>query len=412
MKSQMLKMVALFAMVFLAVLAGNVRADGDPETSFTGTVETLPGTAGFVGDWKVSGKTVHVSAGTRIEQEDGAVSVGAIVKVEGSARADGSVDATKIEVTESGHSGSGGSDDGSEAEFMGTVESLPGGPGLIGDWKVSGQIVHVTSSTRIEQEHAAVAVGVMVKVEGTKRSDGSVDASEIETEGAEAGTEPEPEMKLTGTIESLPSTTGFIGDWTVGGKTVHVSATTRIETEDGPVMVGAMVEIEGTTRADGSIDAAKIETKTNSAELKGVIESLPTTTGFIGDWKVSGKTVHVVAATKIDQEHAPVALGASVEVKGTLRPDGSIDATSIETKSSSSGEGERTNVKGTIQGLPASSTLVGDWMIGSQVVHVTSSTKFNAEHGSFAIGSRVKVKGLTMSDGSVVATKVQLKDPH
>lgn len=425
MTSKILKTITLVALVFGAFSVRGVFADSDHETKFTGTVEVLPAT-GLIGDWTVSGKTIHVTGATRIDQEDGRVAVGATVNVEGSARSDGSIDSQKIEVKQSssgsgGGSGSGddsggGSDDQSEAEFLGTIESLPSTAGFIGDWTVSGQIVHVTSATRIEQDHGAVAVGATVKVEGTKRADGSVDAEEIETRGAEA--EPEPEMKFTGTIESLPATAGFIGDWIVSGKTVHVTAATRIETEDGPIVVGAMVEIEGSTRSDGSIDAAKIEVKSNVAELKGAIESLPGTPGFIGDWKVSGKTVHVTASTRIDQEHGAIALGATVEVKGSLRSDGSFDATKIEVKSSSSGpggpssEGERRNVKGTIQSLPSGSSLVGDWMVGSQLVHVTSSTRFNAEHGSFAVGAKVKVKAVTMSDGSVIALKVQLKDPN
>ena len=68
-------------------------------------------------------------------------------------------------------------------------------------------------------------------------------------------------------------------------------------------------------------------------------------------------------------------------------------------------------VKGAIQSLPSSS-LVGDWTVGGRLVHVVSSTKLNAEHGAFVVGARVKVKGLQMADGSVVATKVQLRDSN
>ena len=38
------------------------------------------------------------------------------------------------------------------------------------------------------------------------------------------------------------------------------------------------------------------------AEIHGIIESLPAT-GFVGDWIVSGQTVHVTAQTEIKQEH-------------------------------------------------------------------------------------------------------------
>src|SRR4029453_11225185 len=71
----------------------------------------------------------------------------------------------------------------------------------------------------------------------------------------------ENEVEFTGTITSLPSTPGFIGDWTVNGRTVHVTAGTRIERDGGVVAVGARVEVEGRARSDGSVDAQKIEVK-------------------------------------------------------------------------------------------------------------------------------------------------------
>ena len=416
MTSMKLRMIALFVVMFAAFSVGAVLADGSHELKFTGVVESLPATAGFIGDWKVGGKTVHVTGATEIQQQDGKVAVGAAVKVEGATRSDGSIDARQVEVKEAAAGSDDGSDDHSaDLEFMGKIESLPGTAGFIGDWKVSGRTVHVTMSTRIEQEDGAVAVGATVKVEGTKRADDSVDAEDIEVKGAEGEPEPEDDMKLTGTIESLPATAGFTGDWKVSGKTVHVTASTKIETHDGAVALGAMVEVEGLLKTDGSIDAHKIEVKDNVAELKGTIELLPGTTGFIGDWKVSGKTVHVSSATKLNQEHGAIALGATVEVKGTMRADGSIDATTIEVKSSSSssgdstGEGESAKVKGAIEALPAGS-LIGDWKISGKTVHVVSSTKLKDEHGAFAVGTRVKVKGLRMSDGSVVATKIQSLD--
>jgi len=58
---------------------------------------------------------------------------------------------------------------------------------------------------------------------------------------------------------NLPNTAGFIGDWTVGSRTVHVMSTTAIDQEDGKLEVGALVEVKGTLRSDGSVDARRIE---------------------------------------------------------------------------------------------------------------------------------------------------------
>jgi Domain of unknown function (DUF5666) len=311
-----------------------------------------------------------------------------------------------------------------EFKFTGVIESLPNTAGLVGDWRVAGRTVHVTSSTRIEQEDGRVAVGATVKVEGTTRSDNSFDATEIEVKQGAAGVgDDDAQPTFKGTIETLSNAPGFVGDWRVGGRIIHVTAATRIETEFGPIAVGAFVEIHGTVRADGSMDATRIETKSNIAggdgrdELKGTIESLPAG-GLVGDWRVAGRTVHVTATTVINQEHGSAAVGATVEVAGTVRADGSLDATRIEVKSTSasdnpndSNEGRPATVKGLIQALPLSG-LVGDWTVAGRLVHVVSSTKLKSEHGAFAVGANVKVKGLEMSDGSIVATKIQVRDSN
>jgi hypothetical protein len=62
-----------------------------------------------------------------------------------------------------------------------------------------------------------------------------------------------------GTVETLPSTSGWVGDWTVSGRTVRVNAKTRIDTEDGPLAPGVRVEIQGTELQDGTFQAAEVE---------------------------------------------------------------------------------------------------------------------------------------------------------
>jgi hypothetical protein len=310
-----------------------------------------------------------------------------------------------------------------ETKFTGVVETLPNTPGFVGAWRVAGRTVHVSNATAIEQEDGRVHVGAKVKVEGFTRSDGSIDATEIEVktgsgDGGDGGDDDDRDLpQFKGTIQSLPGTAGQIGDWRVGGRTIHVFASTKIETEFGPVAVGAFVEIRGVLRADGSMDAVKIEVKSNAAgddgrdELKGVIERLPAGPGFLGDWRVQGRTVHVTSTTVLNQEHGAFVVGAFVEVHGTLRPDGSIDATRIELERGGRGpgdDGQKVNLKGVIQSLPGGS-LIGDWTINDITVHVTSSTRLKAEHGAFVVGTTVKVKGLRLSDGSIVATKIQVR---
>jgi len=300
-------------------------------------------------------------------------------------------------------------DDDNELEFSGTVQSLPNTPGFIGDWVVSGIKVHVTSATEIEQEHGVVKVGDIVKVEGFLRSDGSVDAKQIEVK---EGEDEDNEVEFKGTIQSFPA--GLIGDWMVGGRIIHVTSATKIEREEGPIVVGAFVKVEGTQRPDGSIDATKIEVLSNPSgddgrnELEGTIQSLPTG-GLIGDWIVSGHVVHVTAATIIDMEHGPVVVGAQVEVKGTMRADGSIDATKIEVQENEQEDHSATRLKGSIQSLPHTRDMTGDWLVNTTTVHVTTSTRLNSDHG-FTVGGQVKVKGMRRADGSVDARMIKSRD--
>ena len=74
--------------------------------------------------------------------------------------------------------------------------------------------------------------------------------------GADAGL-----LEFRGRVEALPST-GFVGNWRVGGVVIHVGATTSISQEFGDVALGVLVEVEGMQQADLSITASEIKVKT------------------------------------------------------------------------------------------------------------------------------------------------------
>jgi len=257
MKTRFFSLLSLGVLV-LSLLVGLFPAtaafadNDDGNYKFYGTVESLPA-GGLFGDWTVSGRTVHVNAATRIEQKYGPVAVGAYVEVKGWLQADSSVSATKVEVKRS----TGGSY-GSYVKFYGTVQSLPAA-GLIGDWVVSGRTVHVTAATFIKQKYGPVVVGAYVEVKGTQQADSSVSATEVEVKRSTGGSYGSY-VKFYGTVESLPAA-GLIGDWVVSGRTVHVTAATFIKQKYGPVAVGAYVEVKGTQQADSSVSASQIEVK-------------------------------------------------------------------------------------------------------------------------------------------------------
>lgn len=150
-----------------------------------------------------------------------------------------------------------------DATFVGPIESLPAGPGLIGDWTVAGQVVHVAATTNVDQSNGTAAVGAHVQVKGRPRADRSIDATEIRVlRSSPPQPRPRPQaVEVAGPIVTLPAGPPFIGDWLVGETSVHVLAATRIDERLGPVAVGAFVLVRGTRQADRSINALSIEVK-------------------------------------------------------------------------------------------------------------------------------------------------------
>jgi len=361
---------------------------------------SLPSTPGFVGDWVVGSRTVHVASTTRIDQEDGLVAVGALVEIRSTLRSDGSVDATGIEVEQPAAQC---------FEFTAVIQALPGTAGFIGDWTVGGLIVHVTPSTKIDTEEGAVAVGKLVEVEGCRRTDGSIDASKIEVKENEHL----DCIEFDGVIESLPAS-GLIGDWTVSGRVIHVTSETLIKVESGAVVVGAFVETEGCPRGDGSIDAGKIEVEQQEevprpfpfAIFFGVVQTLPPSP-FTGDWNVNGRTVHVTSSTRIDRPSS-LSVGSFVLVLGGLRTDGTIDAVRIEVRQPNDFNKKNNffELFGTVQSRP-SSGVIGDWMISNVIVHVSSATQFNDEHGGrILVGDKVVVVGTQRTNLTLDAARI------
>jgi uncharacterized protein (TIGR03437 family) len=381
---------------------------------FRGTIETLPNDPKFLGNWKVSGRTVIVNDKTVINEEKGKVAVGAFVEVTGTLGTDGAVTALKIAVRDNPNPPG-------FVKFIGRITALPNTPNFVGDWKVGDRTVRVTANTKIEKDRGQVAVGALVEVEGILRNDGSVDASEIEVKHNNNDTS--NYVRLFGTITALPSDPKFVGDWTVAGRTIHVTSRTRIRTEHGPVKVGAFVEVEGNQRADNSIDAYNIEVERGAdtpagtigfIEFYGQIKTLPNDPKFIGNWMVGNKTVAVDAMTKLDTRRGAVAVNAFVEVYGYLLADGSVRATKIEvrpTPSNSNAAINRSYVEfiGKVEKLPSTTNFVGDWTVGGKIVHVKERTVIRRERAAVTVGANVEIYGAELTDGSVDAKFIEVE---
>ena len=330
--------IARAVLAVLVLLSGFTQPAWAKEgvVEINGVVQSMPA-SGLIGAWVIAGRNVRTDAATVIKQEQGAIGVGALVESKGVDEGNGVTLATIIEVKQGASAPPAGapSDD-----FTGAIESLPSGT-LIGRWTVAGRKVDVLTTTVLKQQLGGFAVGAIVEVHGTVDAGGVVAASVIEVKSG-GTTAPVPVasvLEIVGPVESLPAT-GTIGTWRVAGRSVIVTATTVLDNEHGAFAVGVTVEVKGASDTSGALVATRIERVAGNgapvAALKfwGTIESLPSSAGFIGVWKVSGRVVNVGASTALRVNNGPIAIGAIVEVDGWAQADGAIEAQEIETRTS------------------------------------------------------------------------------
>lgn len=405
-------LIAVAACLFSFVPSGSAAFQNNSRIEIAGPITSLPGTQGWIGEWLVIRTKVNVTDATKIDQTRGRVAVGALVEIKGTKQNDGSVLASEIVVKLSPGSGV-------PITFSGKIEELPSTPSRVGDWKVLGRTIHVTAATKIDQSKGRIAVGALVEIEGLIQFDGSVNAIEIEVKPESSTGIP---VKFLGKIERLPDNNTRTGDWVISGRTVKINERTVIKTEQGQVMIGALVDVEGVVQLDGSIVATKIEVRGSidppviNVYFRGTVETLPpsngTVPGFIGDWKVSGRTVRVAPSTAVNEERGKVAVGASVEISGTLAGDGTVNAQKIAVTGNSTPGAIR--FSGVIASLPPSNGTVpgyiGDWKVGDRIVHVVVATRVNEEKARAAIGARVEVVGTERADKSVDAITIEVKE--
>lgn len=278
---------------------------------------------------RVGGIPLQRDDNTKVEDNP---TIGQWVEVDARLLNTNSLLAVKIE----GDDGENENEDRNTVEFTARIKSLPSGS-LYGQWQVGERTVMVTSGvTSIDEHKGAVAVGALVKVEGTLNQDNSIAALEITVKrGEEDDNQPgdgQQYTRFTGLIESLPAN-GLHGRWTVNGKSVVVDERTELE-GDGNFAVGDRVKVKGYLQTDGSILAREIEKEDDGGngeddEVKftGAIDSLPAG-GLLGEWGVAGKRVLVTPQTELKDSSYTV--GEQVKVEGHKRQDGVIVAEKVE----------------------------------------------------------------------------------
>jgi uncharacterized protein (TIGR03437 family) len=391
---------------------------GPASTRLVGHIEKLSDPI-QPGEWVVSGRGVTVSQQTVIDQQNGTIMVGSGVELTGTLGSGGKFSATRILVQPPIQLPP------MAISLRGKVESLPTTSDLLGDWKVAGRTIQVTSQTRITGRSSQLTIGTLVEVRGTTGQNGQILASAVLVIGTEAAP---GKVTFVGEIRSIETTAtsgdepSLIGIWKVGERTVQVDATTRIDQKDGLAQVGAIAEVEGTLELDGTVLAREIEirkgtgTTVSYTRFFGTVETLPNGGILTGTWVVDGREVTVGARTRILRERGTPEVGAFVQVEGSQRTDGTVDAVTIQVerdKDAPDGTIGFIHFYGSVLGLPTEGEeqLIGEWTIGpnNRRVDVDSRTKIETQRGEIQIGAFVEVKGYLLVDGGVQALSIAVR---
>ncbi len=186
---------------------------------------------------------------------------------------------------------------------------------------------------------ADIQVGDHIQARGTMDGTTLV-ATEIKVEDTgNDNDEGEGGAELKGTVSAFSgAATCPAATFMIGTTKVTTSATTVFDDVTCATLAdGAIVEVEGTKQADGSILATKVEGEAGPDEVEGMVFALagtgscPALTFKVGSILATATTVNTNASTTFNGVVCTaLANGARVEVEGTKQADGSITAASVE----------------------------------------------------------------------------------
>ncbi|MGQ0605246.1 MAG: DUF5666 domain-containing protein [Anaerolineales bacterium] len=252
--------------------------------------------------------------------------------------------------------------------FVGTVDAMGEN-----EWTIVGRVVRVDEETRIEP---GIEVGDLVEVKGGIAQDGTLWAASIQlvvTNG----------FRFTGVVQTITPDV-----WAVSGISVTVNVSTTIEPG---IMVGDVVLVSGQILDDGVWQAQTIRRVPAGGgpfEMVGVVISLD-------PWIVNGIELATADWTEIDEG---IEVGDTVKVEGRIRADGTWLAEEI--KLWDDDEPVRFEFVSRV-------SSINPWIVGGIPLAVDDNTEIK---GEIAVGDRVKVEGVVLSDGTWFAQEIKRLD--
>lgn len=212
-----------------------------------------------------------------------------------------------------------------------------------------------------------------------------------------------------GPVQSIDAARGQL---VVLGQTVLTDAETSFD-DNIPtaslagLVAGDIVEVSGMRRADGSIQATRIERKpaATAFEVTGIASAVDASTFKL---HMNALVVDYSAAMVQNFPSGQPRNGDLIEAKGNaLNASGELTATSIELKrADDDAAGTQEEVEGLITRLASSA----DFDVAGRRVTTNSSTRYeNGAVGDLALNVKVEIEGQVDATGVLVAAKVQFK---
>jgi hypothetical protein len=265
--------------------------------------------------------------------------------------------------------------------------------------------------------------GARVEVKALRQADGSVYAVRIHINDDSGD-----EIKVTGRVTAIDDRKLFIVQIPGGSpQTVYTSAATIVKWRGDVVpfsmlAINQVVEVEGTPHVGGGIDATKIsieEDAEGEVEFKATISEITGTAPDLllklanysagGVDKVKTSALTVVRRRGDVQSLSALQVGQTIEVEGTLNPDGSVTAKKISIQDDEP-EG-LFEIEGTLGGLKGTCPALEFGVNGYSIYTTGAATTFESASacGALRNGDRVQVKGTKQADGRVLASEVKEK---
>ena len=242
-------------------------------------------------------------------------------------------------------------------------------------------------------------VGQVIKVEAHRDGGGNSFADRITFDDL-----------VKGPVTSVDAGTGQL---VVLGQTVLTDADTSFDdniptTSLTGLVVGDIVEISGWLRADGSIQATRVERKPAGTlfEVFGIASQVDTNAHKLN---VNALVVNYSTATLQNFPNGQPSNGVLVEAKGSsINAAGELVASSLELKRADDNGGAGMRVE--IEGLVTRFVSASDFDVAGKPVTTNSTTQYEGgTAGDLRLNVKVEVEGSMNSAGVLVASKVQFK---